>query len=182
MRKRILSMLCVFALCFTLLPVSALADDVSDWETTQPTTSGGWTATDNYDTSWFDGQNVPGGTQADPYIISDAADLAGLSVIVNGLSTYENKAYSFKDKYIKIADNVTIDLADHQWTPIGTKSNVYGGDIPEPDGPPAPPPLLPGLRGTLTSTMFPSRICALQTLTATLWACSGMRWKLSLRM
>ena len=134
MRKRILSMLCVFALCFTLLPVSALADDVSDWETTQPTTSGGWTATDNYDTSWFDGQNVPGGTQADPYIISDAADLAGLSVIVNGLSTYENKAYSFKDKYIKIADNVTIDLADHQWTPIGTKSNVYGGDIPEPDG------------------------------------------------
>lgn len=134
MRKRILSMLCVFALCFTLLPVSALADDVSDWETNPPTTTGGWTATGNYDTSWFDGQNVPGGTQADPYIISDADDLAGLSVIVNGLSTYEKKAYSFKDKYIKIADDATIDLAAHEWTPIGTKSNVYGGDIPEPDG------------------------------------------------
>ena len=135
MRKRILSMLCVFALCFTLLPVSALADDVSDWETTPSTTSGGWTATGNYDTSWFDGQNVPRGTQADPYIISDATDLAGLSVIVNGLSTYEKKAYSFKDKYIKIADDATINLAAHEWTPIGTKSNVYGGDIPEPDGP-----------------------------------------------
>ena len=134
MRKRILSMLCVFALCFTLLPVSALADDVSDWETTPPNTSGGWTEASNYDTSWFDGQNVPGGTQADPYIISDADDLAGLSVIANGLYTYANKAYSFKDKYIKIADDATIDLAAHEWTPIGTKSNVYGGDIPEPDG------------------------------------------------
>ena len=133
MRKRILSMLCVFALCFTLLPVSALADDVSDWETTPPTTSGGWTATGNYETSWFDGQDAPKGTEDEPYIISDAADLAGLSVIVNGLSTYENKAYSFKDKYIKIVDNATIDLADHQWTPIGTKSSVYGGDIPDPD-------------------------------------------------
>lgn len=135
MRKRILSMLCVFALCFTLLPVSALADDVSDWETNPPTTTGGWTETGNYETSWFDGQDAPKGTEDEPYIISDAADLAGLSVIVNGLSTYANKAYSFKDKYIKIADDVTIDLAAHEWTPIGTKSNVYGGDIPEPDGP-----------------------------------------------
>lgn len=134
MRKRILSMLCVFALCFTLLPVSALADDVSDWETNPPTTTGGWTEADNYDTSWFDGQDAPKGTEDEPYIISDAADLAGLSVIVNGLSTYEKKAYSFKDKYIKIADDATIDLAAHEWTPIGTKSNVYGGDIPEPDG------------------------------------------------
>lgn len=134
MRKRILSMLCVFALCLTLLPVSALADDVSDWETTSPTTSGGWTKTGNYDTSWFNGKDAPAGTEDDPYIISDADDLAGLSVIVNGLSTYEKKAYSFKDKYIKIADDATIDLAAHEWTPIGTKSNVYGGDIPEPDG------------------------------------------------
>lgn len=135
MRKRILSMLCVFALCFTLLPVSALADDVSDWETNPPTTTGGWTEADNYDTSWFNGQDAPAGTENDPYIIYDADDLAGLSVIVNGLSTYEKKAYSFKGKYIKIAGDATIDLAAHEWTPIGTKSNVYGGDIPEPDGP-----------------------------------------------
>lgn len=134
MRKRILSMLCVFALCFTLLPVGAFAGDISDWETTPPTTTGGWTGEGNYDTSWFDDQNAPEGTENDPYIISNAADLAGLSVIVNGLSTYANKAYSFKDKYIEIADNATIDLAAHEWTPIGTKLNVYGGDIPVPGG------------------------------------------------
>ena len=90
MRKRVLSMLCVFALCLTLLPVGALAGDISDWETHPPTTTGDWTGESNYDTSWFDAQNVPEGTENDPYIISDAADLAGLSVIVNGLSTYDN--------------------------------------------------------------------------------------------
>ena len=134
MRKRLISLICILALCLTLLPVGALADDVSDWETNPPPTTGDWTGESNYDTSWFDAQNVPEGTEDDPYIIYDATDLAGLSVIVNGLSTYEKKAYSFKDKYIKIADDATIDLAAHEWTPIGTKSNVYGGDIPEPDG------------------------------------------------
>lgn len=123
MRKRILSMLCVFALCFTLLPVSALAD-VSDWETTPPTTNGGWTGTGNYDTSWFDGENAPEGTENDPYIISDAADLAGLSFLVNGLGS-DNIAYSFEGKYIEIDKSATvIDLAAHEWTPIGNKNGV----------------------------------------------------------
>ena len=134
MRKRLISLICILALCLTLLPVGAFAGDISGWETNPPTTNGGWTETGNYETSWFDGQDAPKGTEDDPYIISDADDLAGLSVIVNGLYTYANKAYSFKDKYIKIADDATIDLAAHEWTPIGTKSNVYGGDIPEPDG------------------------------------------------
>ena len=127
MRKRILSMLCVFALCFTLLPVSALAD-VSDWETTPPTTTGGWTETGNYNTSWFDGENAPEGTEDDPYIISDAADLAGLSFLVNGLGP--NKiAYSFEGKYIEIDKNATdIDLAAYEWTPIGNKNGVYDSE------------------------------------------------------
>lgn len=127
MRKRILSMLCVFALCFTLLPVSALAD-VSGWETNPPTTNGGWTETDNYDTSWFNGQNVPEGTEDDPYIISDAADLAGLSFLVNGLGP-DNTAYSFEGKYIEIDESATvIDLAAHEWTPIGNKNSVHDSE------------------------------------------------------
>ena len=128
MRKRILSMLCVFALCFTLLPVSALADDVSDWETTPPTTNGGWTGTGNYDTSWFYGENAPKGTKDDPYIISDATDLAGLSFLVNGLGS-DHIAYSFEGKYIEIDESATvIDLAAYEWTPIGNKNSVHDSE------------------------------------------------------
>ena len=127
MRKRILSMLCVFALCFTLLPVSALAD-VTDWETNPPTTTGGWTEADNYDTSWFNGQDAPAGTENDPYIISDAADLAGLSFLVNGLGS-GNISYSFEGKYIEIDKNATdIDLDAYEWTPIGNKNSVHDSE------------------------------------------------------
>ena len=128
MRKRILSMLCVFALCLTLLPVGALADDVSDWETNPPITTGGWTEADNYDTSWFNGQDAPAGTENDPYIISEAADLAGLSFLVNGLGS-DKIAYSFEGKYIEIDENATvIDLADHEWTTIGNKNSVHDSE------------------------------------------------------
>lgn len=128
MRKRLISLICILALCLTLLPVGALADDVSGWETNPPTTTGGWTEADNYDTSWFNGQDAPAGTENDPYIISDAADLAGLSFLVNGLAS-NNIAYSFEGKYIEIDKNATdIDLAAYEWTPIGNKNSVHDSE------------------------------------------------------
>ena len=128
MRKRLISLICILALCLTLLPVGALADDVSGWETNPPTTTGGWTEAGNYDTSWFKGSDVPEGTEDDPYIIYDAADLAGLSFLVNGLGS-GNISYSFEGKYIEIDKNATdIDLAAYEWTPIGNKNSVHDSE------------------------------------------------------
>ena len=58
------------------------------------------------------------GTQADPYLITSAAELAGLAQKVNGGETYSGD-------YFKLTTD--IDLAGKQWTPIGYAS-VSGVD------------------------------------------------------
>lgn len=102
MKKRIFSIFCV--LCLGLLPATALADG--------PT--GNWTDSGNYDISWYSG-----GTS--PYSISDAADLAGLAVLVNGLN--DQTATDFSGKTITLEGD--IDLSAHYWTPIGTSTSNY---------------------------------------------------------
>ena len=56
------------------------------------------------------------GTEADPYIISTARQLAGLSYLAStgGTTTY---------KYYKLGGD--IDLLDHYWTPIGISDTYY---------------------------------------------------------
>ncbi len=62
-----------------------------------------------------------GGTQADPYLINNASDLACLANSVNdGTASYDGE-------YIKISDGADIDLGGHDWTPIGTESNPFKG-------------------------------------------------------
>ena len=122
LRRKACSLLCIIALLTSLLPVSAWAgdSDITDWqEPTPPTTaSGSWTDTGNYDTSWYDShENDPA------YTLEDAADLAGLAVLVNG-------GNNFADKTITLAANKTFDLSAHTWTPIGNSSGAsyyFGG-------------------------------------------------------
>ena len=97
MKKRIGSLLLILALCFTLLPTAALAAD-SAWDGSIATA--------------FAGGN---GTENDPYQIADGAQLAYLASGVNQGQTYENSYF------VLTAD---IDLANHDWTPIG---NSFSG-------------------------------------------------------
>lgn len=70
------------------------------------TQNSSWTDTGNYATSFASGS----GTENDPYIIENAAQLSLLS---KSITTYKTKCF-------KIADGVnTIDLSAHEWVPIG---------------------------------------------------------------
>ena len=93
MKKRIGSVLLALALCLSLLPATALAVD-SAWDGSIATAFAGGSGTEN-----------------DPYQIDDGAQLAYLASEVNKGQTYENSYF------VLTAD---IDLANHDWTPIGT--------------------------------------------------------------
>ena len=106
MRKRIGSLLLILALCFTLLPTAAFAEETSvdNWD-------------GSADTSWY--TSAP---DASEYHISTAEQLAGLAQLVNadpGTTNFAGKTF-----YL---DN-DIDLSGHEWISIGT---VLGGDYPE---------------------------------------------------
>ena len=106
MKRRILSIFCVLALCLTLLPVTALADE--------PT--GNWT--DNL-TEQPSGYTVDGSGNV---TISSAEGLAWLAVLVNGLDGHS--ATDFSGKTVKLEAN--IDLSGHNWTPIGGSKYFKG--------------------------------------------------------
>ena len=85
--------------------------------TTAPTNTDYWTDNESYyDTKW-----KGSGTEDDPWLIEDAADLAGLSYRVytrSGECTIVSSTYyMYRDFYFKqMAD---IDLSAHYWQPIG---------------------------------------------------------------
>ena len=58
------------------------------------------------------------GTEADPYQINNAADLACLASSVNAGTNYAGKYFVL---------NVDINLNSKSWTPIGTKANPFAG-------------------------------------------------------
>lgn len=92
MRKtRLWSILLVFAMLLTLLPVTALADDTV-WDGTA------------VDTSWYNEH-----TSDSEFTITTAAELAGLAQLVNA-------GNDFSGKTIRLGAD--IDLAGHGWTPI----------------------------------------------------------------
>ena len=119
LQRKACSLLCVLALLISLVPVSAWAgdSDVTDWqEPTPPTTANGsWTEENNYNTSWYDNNQ-----SATEFTLNDAADLAGLAVLVNGGNTFAGKTITLKA-------GKTFDLSAHTWTPIGTSSSYFIG-------------------------------------------------------
>ena len=114
MKKRIGSLLLILALCFTLLPTAALAEEsVAAWDGSIATAFAGGSGTGN-----------------DPYQIADGAQLAYLANSVNG-------GESYADTYFVLTAN--IDLGNKDWTPIansfsdallgGSNYRVFAGNF-----------------------------------------------------
>ena len=88
------------------------AGDAPTTALTGPLNTDTWTSSaDYYNTTWSGS-----GTEADPYLIENAAGLALLANNVNRGSTYS-------EKYFKQTAN--IDLRDHYWDGIGAVNNNY---------------------------------------------------------
>lgn len=77
---------------------------------------GTWADPQNYDVSWFSG-----GETANTYYISSASQLAGLTVLANGLSNLGK--VSFTGKNIKITQS--FDMSGYYWIPLYD----FGGNI-----------------------------------------------------
>ena len=105
MKKKIVSLALVLALCLSLLPVTAFAEEGENEDST--TTVDTWDGT--ADTSWY-----TEGTEVTSYHIKTAEQLAGLAQLVNadpGTTNFAGKTF-----YL---DN-DIDLSGHEWISIGT--------------------------------------------------------------
>lgn len=98
MKKRILSMLLAMIMVVGMLPTVALAADTYTYPTSQPTLT--WTGS---------------GTEADPYVITTAQQLADLAWLVN------NNMSAYQSAYYKLGGN--IDLSGGTWTPIGYQAS-----------------------------------------------------------
>lgn len=83
-----------------------------------------WIADESYyDTNWK-GQ----GTEGEPYLIEDAADLAGLAYAVySGTATVVDGNFYYQNIYFKQTNH--IDLSAHWWQPIGTYWDRNGANL-----------------------------------------------------
>jgi hypothetical protein len=103
MKKRIGSLLLILALCFTLLPTAAFAEEAPSF--------GGGT-----------------GTLEDPWLITSKEDLIALAVFLNSgkAETFDTEATGIGNchgYYFK--QTADIDLTDVSWEPIGYSGNYY---------------------------------------------------------
>lgn len=115
--KKLLSIVLVMAMLLSLaiaIPVSAdtTTETVSKWDGTIPTL-----ATDVTYANLFEGE----GTEASPYLIQSATDLAELAAFVNqGLTTGTKTTWG---KYFELKCDIDID--DKEWPGIGVMTNTY---------------------------------------------------------
>lgn len=120
--KKYLGFILILALCVSLLSVGASAADVEDWEVVvpeAPTTSGTWTDSDNYDTSWYKAGETS-------FTLNDAADLAGLAVLSGKANN--NVYVDFSSKTVSLATDGNFDMSTHEWTPIAAFAGTFDGN------------------------------------------------------
>ena len=111
MKKRIASLLAALALCLTLLPMAAFAEDAAPdaWDGTA-------------DTRWYVGH------ESDvAYHITTAEQLAGLAEVINK----ENDPASFEGKTVYLDND--LDLAGHEWISIGNGMLKQNASQKDPD-------------------------------------------------
>lgn len=125
MKKRIASIALSLAMCLTLLPTAAYAEDVSEGGAfdSQPSTGNGAAVYTNEDTvddtnedngvSLYSGGS---GTVTDPWVISTVDDLQKLAETVNDGESYSGK-YFIQD--------TDLDLMGITWEPIGYTDGGY---------------------------------------------------------
>lgn len=113
MKKKIASLTLVLALCLSLLPVTAFAEEGESEVST--TTVDTWDGT--ADTRWYTDHKTD-----TEYRITTAEQLAGLAQLVNadpGTTNFAGKTFYLEND---------LDLSGHEWISIGT---VIGGDNPK---------------------------------------------------
>lgn len=125
MKKRIASIALSLAMCLTLLPTAAYAEDVSEGGAfdSQSETGNGAAVYANEDTvdntnedngvSLYSGGS---GTKEDPWVISTVVDLQKLAETVNGGEDYNGKYF---------IQNTDLDLMGITWEPIGYTDGGY---------------------------------------------------------
>lgn len=77
----------------------------------------------------FDWYDEAAGTELDPYILSTAADFAGLAYVVNSGDSGVYDENSFAGEYFKVADGAVIDFTGHTWISIGTADYPFSGNF-----------------------------------------------------
>ena len=143
--KKLISILLTLAMFAAMIPVMAIGASAAN--------TGAWTDAGNYDLSWItpesassadtvtvDGKyyKVKGHAASTAYEIKDTADLAGLALLSNAATTSDGKEHKstdnsgndawFKDCVFYITGD--IDLAGHDWNPIGNCFNYrFGGEV-----------------------------------------------------
>ena len=159
MSRRILSLFLTLVLCLGMTPVTSWAvegAEIEGWsdpsQNDDESLQVGWSAQGNFDISWY----TEGPNTANEYVLYDAADLAGLAVIVNGAYKVKGdedwynvsaelsggdaipkpNGSSFKEgedvqddfagKTIVLAANTTFDLSGKVWVPIGYDETFRG--------------------------------------------------------
>ena len=111
--KKIVSLALVLALCLSLLPLTAFAEEGESEVST--TTVDTWDGT--ADTNWYTGHETD-----TEYRITTAEQLAGLAQLVNadpGTTNFSGKTFYLEND---------LNLSGHEWISIGT---IIGGDCPE---------------------------------------------------
>ena len=108
MKKKIVSLALVLALCLSLLPLTAFAEEGESEVST--TTVDTWDGT--ADTSWYTDHKTD-----TEYHFTTAKQLAGLAQLVND----KTASVSFEGKTICLDND--LDLSGIQWTPIGNGDN-----------------------------------------------------------
>ena len=108
MKKKIVSLALVLALCLSLLPVTAFAEEGENEDST--TTVDTWDGT--ADTSWYTDHKTD-----TEYHFTTAKQLAGLAQLVND----KTASVSFEGKTIYLDND--LNLSGSQWTPIGNGDN-----------------------------------------------------------
>lgn len=135
MKRKLLSLAMIAALCLTMLPSAGWAADgtggtIDDWQVPEaPETDGSWTDENNYDISWY--TSAAAGTTS--FTLSDADDLAGLAAIVNGDAKSNGQTIedeTFSGKTITLSSGGNFDLSEKEWEPIAKKSkNPFKGTL-----------------------------------------------------
>ncbi len=103
-------MSCIVAVPVVAAEATATGSASFDGTYTAPATFSTWDGTSS-DTEWSGS-----GSETDPYLITSAAELAGLAKQVNTASQ------TYKDEYFRL--DADIDLANKEWTPISYATNT----------------------------------------------------------
>lgn len=108
--RKLVSILTALALCLGMLPATAAAapaDTADTWDGTA-------------DTSWYDADETE-------FTITTAAQLAGLTQIVNGTADGITQD-EFSGKTVTLGADIDLNGSEtNQWTPIGNTVNCFSG-------------------------------------------------------